>query len=178
MIVNFICRACCYDRSVRLSRQRVFKNSCQLRITIGYVLWIRCQRMHYIAQAWQRQIYLLSLLQCLTLDSTFPYFLRSRQINKTQLALMLKSFAFVSPKHKQNRMTSWWCIVIVSRCHFPVPMPQSYQIENFRLIFDLNLNQSLYENLVIDLFEFKIWGLSLVVLRKNKQIHHLLVVNL
>jgi len=90
---------------------------------------------------------------------------------------MLDSFALIPSVDKQNGVTPWRCVVIISWGNFSVFVSQSNQFQNLRFVLNFDLDQTINKNFVVDLLKFKLMGLTWTILRKNKKIHHFFIVD-
>ena len=110
-------------------------------------------------------------------DSTFSNFLRTSKVDETQFAFLFGSLRLEAAINKQDGMASGGGVVIVSWGNFSIFMSESDQFKDLSLIFDLNFDKAIDEDLVVDLFEFEFLGLWGEVLREDEKVHHFLVVN-
>lgn len=91
-------------------------------------------------------------------DSTFSNFLRAGEVNKTQFAFLLNFMRFEAAVDEQDGMASGGGVVVVSGGNFSIFVSESDQFEELGLIFDLNFDKAIDEDLVVDLFEFEFLG--------------------
>ena len=112
--------------------------------------------MDNIAQTRKRQINFLGFFQSLSFDSTFSHFLRTCQIDKTELVSMDLPSAGEFAVHKQDGMAPRRDIVSHCCGHFSSPVTFSNQIQQLVLILNIDFLEALQINTFIGFFELNV----------------------
>ena len=84
---------------------------------------------------------------------------------------------FEAAVDEQDGMASGGGVVVVSGGNFSIFVSESDQFEELGLIFDLNFDKAIDEDLVVDLFEFEFLGFWWKMLWEDEKVHHFLVVD-
>lgn len=77
------------DGGAAAPTERVLEDACEFGVAVGHVVCSSTQCRHHVAQARQRQIDLLCLLQVHAPHSTLPDLLASRKVDEAQLRPIL-----------------------------------------------------------------------------------------